>query len=81
MLFDVEKFKNMLLNNTDPQELLNYLNECKCCKRHQNNRPHIYPNKYESKVNKVIVTKEGLCECECRHFARMICNGDEIIFE
>ena len=79
MRFDVENFKNMLLNNTPKQKLLDYLNECECCKRHQNNRPYIYPNKYEAKVNKVIVSKEGLCECECRHFARLICD-DELLF-
>jgi hypothetical protein len=80
MPFDVEKFKNMLLNNTPKQQLLDYLNECKCCKRHQNNRPYSCSNKYEVKMNKVIITKEGLCECDCRHLARMICAG-ELLFE
>lgn len=66
--------------NTPKQQLLDYLNECKCCKRHQNNRPYSCSNKYEVKMNKVIITKEGLCECDCRHLARMICAG-ELLFE
>ena len=30
--------------NSSKQITLNYLNQCKCCIRHQNNNPYIYNN-------------------------------------
>ena len=53
------------------QEKLNYCVSCKCCDRHQINKP----NKLVAWVETEISTykTECDCECDCRHMARFIC--------
>lgn len=58
-------------NVPDKEELIEKLNECKCCSRHQKNRP--------SFINGINVSEPGAfsmlsyeCDCECRHISRFL---------
>lgn len=55
-------------------EIFKILNNCKCCKDHQTNKPSIndlynfdgnYPN-FQQNIKKC-------CQCPCRHICRTIC--------
>lgn len=60
-------YKNKVLKNSD---VLTTLNACKCCVRHQINKP----TKMESWVDtEYHDTQETPCSCPCRHLARFIC--------
>lgn len=51
-------------------EKIDTLNKCKCCQRHNINKPstfqvwHELPSNFNQDIN---------CKCNCRHMARMIC--------
>ena len=51
---------------------LDHLNKCKCCDRHQYERPKFLAPWDEETLNDVPWTWCD-CECSCRHTARMIC--------
>lgn len=53
------------------QEKLNSCSSCKCCPRHQTNRPSSLWFWREDSPKIHNVDKD--CECECRHIARFIC--------
>ena len=55
-------------------DLFNLCLSCRCCLRHQQNKPFIwqpyrYINIYNNNNTPVI-----RCNCNCRHIARMLCN-------
>ena len=69
---------NMYIEKTMDTEirvkLVNVLNTCDCCDRHQVNRPV----KYEPWTNTIFNnTQDTDCECKCRHFSRFICRTCE----
>jgi len=76
-MLDIEKLYDMSFNSSK-QEMLNYLNECNCCLRHQNNKPYKCELVNEVKNNKKI--NKNKCECKCRHYARNICRNEELTF-
>ena len=60
-------YNNRLLSN---KNILTTLNACKCCDRHQKNKPHTLYNYIEQGVP---LNQNVTCPCMCRHMARFIC--------
>ena len=60
-------YHNKILNNSD---VLTTLNACKCCVRHQINKPKNMEYWVETEFNN---TQDRPCSCPCRHLARFIC--------
>ena len=61
-------------NKEEKIKLLNALNQCHCCKKHQQDRPTEYRPYVESKSTATQSTQLD-CKCQCRHFARWICRS------
>ncbi len=67
--------KYIQLNLSNPMNAIKVLDTCKCCHRHQINRPDKL-KKYESPPDKLHSIKGfGSCQCECRHMSRHICRA------
>ncbi len=66
--------------NSSKQTVLDYLNQCKCCIRHQDNKPYIYNNIELVTKNKKRKRYTSECKCKCRHYAREINKNRELIF-
>ena len=67
----------MILDNNSAQELLNGINMCQCCDRHQINRPTTISSTQfiDFHSNHTYEEQERLrqeCDCPCRSFARSI---------
>lgn len=63
-----------LLAGNSMESKLAKLNECKCCYRHQTNKPKTYTHWYDCKSETIIENQSFLqCGCNCRHMARWIC--------
>ena len=60
-------YKNKVLKNND---VLKTLNACKCCAKHQINKPKNMEPWIETEFN---FTQDRTCKCPCRHLARFIC--------
>jgi hypothetical protein len=60
---DIEK-NNMILT----------LNNCKCCERHQINKPKTLEKYTETNFKGDDKSKYN-CQCNCRHLARFICRS------
>lgn len=73
--YNSESFITFLKYNlNDKEKLVNVLSKCKCCSRHQKNRPnHIHD--WELKFNPKEETKKYSCKCCCRQYSRMICSS------
>jgi|UniRef100_A0A6C0CXL7 hypothetical protein len=58
----------------EAERIINYFQNCQCCKRHQNNKPKIKELE-EGFVPEYPTTlpKSHLCACPCRHYCREIC--------
>lgn len=79
-------FYDLLIDSIDEDErknIIEILNTCKCCKRHQNKRPSIeqYLDGYVPNYSMSNNLNEFKCCCPCRHYIRHICRAknDEII--
>ncbi len=63
----------------DKEHIFKVLKMCKCCLRHQRNRPSsltdniIYPQNHDFTMEE-IVCKLHICACPCRHISRYITN-------
>jgi len=66
----IEKYANKELR----VKLVDILSGCKCCDRHQINRPNKFESWVDTKFNNTCDTD---CECKCRHFSRFICRTCE----
>ena len=64
-------YRNKILNNKD---ILNTFASCKCCPRHQINKPTTL-NTWEDTA--VSLTQHTTCVCDCRHLSRWICRRAE----
>ncbi len=64
-------YKNRILNR---QDVLNTLSACKCCERHQINKPSVLSKWEETTISLSHYTP---CNCSCRHLSRWICRGVE----
>lgn len=76
-MMDINILYNMY-SYSSKQDILNYLNQCDCCIRHQNNKPHICNSLNVKNKKRKKYTNE--CECKCRHYAREISKNRELIF-
>ena len=63
----------------DPEKSLEILSKCKCCKRHQKNRPENLNNYVIPTISPLNITSENkeillnyICNCPCRNYARWI---------
>ena len=82
-------FQEYLWLNTTKEERLWFLyelNKCKCCKRHQINRPTVvdYVNLHDGQYEYIekIGEHDNIdrdCACSCRHLCRQICFLDNSI--
>lgn len=54
----------------DTQTIFNMLSGCRCCERHQVNKPKAMEQWVETKFN---MTQTTPCECICRHYMRWMC--------
>ena len=66
-------FENIVITNiSDPDHFVNILKQCKCCARHQINKPsslNDYPQQYDIDH---IPSNQNTCLCSCRHHSRWI---------
>jgi hypothetical protein len=53
-------------------KMITELRQCKCCERHQTNRPTTFAPLEETQF-KPPQSKMNECNCTCRHIIRMIC--------
>ena len=60
-------YRNRILNNNN---VLQTMNACKCCVRHQVNKPKILQKWTETDFHG---TQTILCACPCRSLARWVC--------
>jgi len=60
-------YKNKILNKED---IFKTFVTCKCCKRHQINKPTSFKLWYDTEFN---YTQETNCNCACRHISRFLC--------
>lgn len=63
----------------DPEKSLEILSKCKCCKRHQKNRPENLNNYVIPTISPLNISSENkeillnyICNCPCRNYARWI---------
>lgn len=54
------------------QNMLDILNKCQCCDRHQTDKPSIYQPWIETSFHNTPDSYLS-CSCSCRHVSRMIC--------
>lgn len=52
------------------EEKIDTLNNCRCCEKHQINKPSSFGVWYELPFHH---NQDRDCECNCRHMARHIC--------
>lgn len=62
-------YHNKVLKNSD---ILISLNACKCCTKHQINKPNIIEPWVDTEFHG---TQDIQCSCPCRHLARFICRA------
>jgi hypothetical protein len=69
-----QEYKFNILNY---KNILRTTNACKCCTRHQLNKPHTMQKWIETPVNQKNYASMDFvsrkCECSCRHLMRNIC--------
>ena len=61
------------LNLSNPMNAVKVLDTCKCCERHQKNRPHKLGKINEMPGSPYHFNKS--CTCQCRHLSRFICRA------
>lgn len=58
----------------DKEKIVEVLSNCKCCQRHQKNKPkHI--NDWKLNFRPKEEPKKIICYCNCRQYSRMICSS------
>lgn len=55
------------------QEKLDTLSVCKCCTRHQINKPTLFKTLVDNNSPLYNNNNNNSCNCKCRHYARAIC--------
>jgi len=66
-------YKNKIL---DQSSVLTTLNACKCCERHQINKPKNLSYVDDSHWGQYNLYKTNNCKCNCRHLSRFICRNN-----
>ena len=64
-------YKTRILNR---QDVLNTFSACKCCEKHQKNKPTVL---FKWEDTTIPLSQHISCECSCRHLSRFICRGVE----
>ena len=64
-------YKNKILNR---QDIFTTLSRCKCCDRHQINKPKVMELWHNTEFHD---TQETTCNCACRHISRFLCREIE----
>lgn len=69
-----------VLDGDSMEAKLAILNQCKCCDRHQINKPNTFAPWQDCESSQGLGLYEWtgqnlLCECDCRHMARWICRA------
>lgn len=72
-----------LIEGLDSQSAVIILRDCKCCSRHQINKPQkfeLWKKKFddESEVSQDQEYKLQQCSCDCRHLIRWLCRGETV---
>lgn len=65
-------YRNKVLKSND---VLKTFASCKCCERHQINKPTVLAMWHDIEVTRY--RQERFCLCPCRHLSRWICRGVE----
>ena len=69
-----ESILNEELSNAD--KFVKRLSMCKCCERHQQNRPQHLQQWLEPEFSNTQLNKDDNdCKCQCRHYSRHICRA------
>lgn len=53
-------------------DIFNSCLSCRCCNRHQTNKPNMW-QPFNNNNNNLSIHQNSFCICSCRHLARMIC--------
>ena len=70
---------NLSINRTitDPEHFVIVLSTCRCCTRHQTNRPKNIHDRNFPEYGCIRIPKKGefveMCECDCRSMSRTMC--------
>ena len=74
-----------LIEKFDSEFAFAILNKCKCCERHQQNRPKKFEiwNKNNEQQDPLLkikskelqISQVNACGCDCRHLSRWLCRG------
>ena len=85
-LTQITMFENW--SNLDIKEQFRFLINCKCCERHQKNKPTdinkcdwstIEQNANDGSLDSNLKCFGGnMCDCDCRHKARFICRNESV---
>ena len=62
------------LNISNPMNAVRVLDTCKCCERHQKNRPHKL-KKWKEFPGSPYNFNNYYCSCQCRQLSRFICRA------
>lgn len=54
-------------------EIFNICLYCRCCDRHQINKPTSWNPYFDYNNNNISIDENTTCRCSCRHLARRIC--------
>ena len=76
---EYDAFEDIILNNMskcEREQMIILLNTCKCCDRHQVNRPTYTHYKNGLIPHYSLSTSDSKCKCPCRHICRFICRAD-----
>lgn len=72
-------YSDLLLENFTPQQAQQdviTLSHCKCCSRHQINKPKSLTDRFQYPINEKDVNfydNPDICKCTCRHVSRALC--------
>ena len=84
----IEKYGTcaVLIENFESELAFSILNNCKCCERHQQNRPKKFEiwnknNEQQEPLPKIKskelqISQLNACSCDCRHLSRWLCRGE-----
>ena len=65
----------LIRDKTNP-EAFEFLKNCKCCIRHQINKPDKFLIWSDPKFDAINDNKDRPCKCDCRHLSRWLCRGE-----
>jgi len=63
----------IILGGKTMQQNLDIIARCNCCERHQTNRPRFLTSPLITTISTNRNSSSTNCLCDCRHFARTIC--------